>query len=228
MEGALQSPCCVTRLTKVPNMVENAVLGTSSGLMCYVYLFICLWHVQLGPVGSMSNIMPDHVLIRKGWDVLFRIVILHTEVEHHTQLATFLQHAEHGHCLLSCGRHPPSGTGILVDLLSKFSFQHIGTFRQVIYDSLARINELDLMIHLPEWGKFGGYASDKVCDLVHPLFPQIREFRGWWTTPPQRGLCYIAFMQARAYAVSHIITVSILHFKVHTIYCIRLSTSTDA
>ena len=33
VEGALQSPCCITQLTKVPNMVENVVSSTSSGLM---------------------------------------------------------------------------------------------------------------------------------------------------------------------------------------------------
>ena len=47
-----------------------------------------------------------------------------------------------------------------------------GTFRQVIYDLFARINELGLMVHLPEWGKLGRYASDKVCDLVHPSFSE--------------------------------------------------------
>ena len=54
------------------------------------YLLIHLRHVQFGPVGSMSDVMPDRVLIRKGRDVLFRIVILHMEVEHRTQFATFL------------------------------------------------------------------------------------------------------------------------------------------
>ena len=164
-----------------------------------VYLFICLQHVQLGPVGSMSNIMLDHVLIRKWQCILFCIIILHTEVEHCMQLATFLQHAEHGHCLSNCGRHPLSDAGILADLFGKFSFQRIGTFRQAIYDLFAGINELNLMIHLPERGKLGGHASNKVCDLVHPLLPQVREFRGWQTTPPQCGSGYVAFMQARAY-----------------------------
>ena len=115
--------------------------------------------------------MPDRVLIRTGQNILFHIVILHMEVEDHMQLATFLQHAEHGHCLLCCGKHPPPSTGILTDLFCKFSFQCIRTLRQALCDSCARINELDLMIHLPEQGKLGRYASDKVCNLVHPLFP---------------------------------------------------------
>ena len=34
VEGALQSPCCITWLTNVPNMVAKAVFGTSSLHMC--------------------------------------------------------------------------------------------------------------------------------------------------------------------------------------------------
>ena len=34
VDGILQSPCCITRLTNIPKMVAKAVLGTFSGLTC--------------------------------------------------------------------------------------------------------------------------------------------------------------------------------------------------
>ena len=57
---------------------EGAKYGGECGLWYIlrfnVYLFICLQHVQLGPVGSTSDIMPDCFLIRKGQDILFRLL----------------------------------------------------------------------------------------------------------------------------------------------------------
>ena len=56
---------------------EGAEYGGECGfqyiLWSNAYLFIHLRHVQFGPVGSMSDVMPDRVLIRKGQYILFHI-----------------------------------------------------------------------------------------------------------------------------------------------------------
>ena len=73
-------------------------------------------------------------------------------------------------CQAVVGTHHPVLVYWLIFLASSaFSASgHLGK-----QDMIRLINELNLMIHLLDRGKFGGYTSDKVCDLVHPSLMMI-------------------------------------------------------
>jgi len=100
------------------------------------------------------------------------------EVEHCTQLATFLQHTEHRHCLSSCGRHPPACWYSDLIFLASSVFSTLGNLGKAIYYLFAWVNEINLMDHLLKRGEVRGHAPDEVCDLVHPLLPCDRELLG--------------------------------------------------
>jgi len=87
-------------------------------LIAYTYLLVHFRHVQLGPVCGMRYVVPNGILVQKGTDVLFRILVLHTQIEYSAQLPILFENAKHQHGLPYGRRDPPPHDSVPADFFS--------------------------------------------------------------------------------------------------------------
>ena len=62
--------------------------------------------------------MSDGILVQKGTDVLFRILVLHMQIEYRVQLPVLFENAKHRHSLPYGHRDPPPRDSVPADFLS--------------------------------------------------------------------------------------------------------------
>jgi hypothetical protein len=125
----------------------------------YAYLLICVRHVDLESIFSLSNIHPD----------LHHIVISFTTVNHSPQSARFLWHTEYRCCLRHICLFPPSSILVTLDLLSKLRLERIKAPWQVVIVLLILIYERNLMIHLSKWGEMWWCSREDVHCRFYPF-----------------------------------------------------------
>jgi len=66
----------------------------------------------------MRYVMPDGILVQKGTDVLFHILVLHMQIKYHAQLPVLFENAKHRNGLPYGRRDPPPRDGVPADFLS--------------------------------------------------------------------------------------------------------------
>src|SRR6266481_630585 len=140
----------------VPNIVAKVVLWTSSGTM-----HICSYTSDTSrSVGCVSYIVAYRVLIWKGRDVLFHVVVMYPQVKYGPKLGALFRDTHHGDSLLHHSWHPPSRISIPTDFVSQFGLQSIRTLRQVVCNLFAQVYEINMVVNLMEWGEPRQYPSN--------------------------------------------------------------------
>src|ERR1700720_1187542 len=86
-----------------------------------VYLFIRVGHIDLRLIFTLSNIISDLLLVRKGGHVLFRVLVSFSAIYDSTKFASaFLKDTEHRGGLGDIGLlPPPSSTFIVLDFINQ-------------------------------------------------------------------------------------------------------------
>ena len=138
VDGALQSPCCITRLTNVPKMVAKAILGMSSGLMR-----ICSYASNISNLESewgMRYVVANGVLVQKRQHILFHVIILLAKVKDCSQFAILFKNTKHRYGLVyRCG-YPPACAGVSADLLSQLFLKCVRALRQPVINLFVGID----------------------------------------------------------------------------------------
>src|SRR6202040_747719 len=141
-----------------------------------VYLFIRVGHIDLRLIFTLSNIISDLLLVRKGGHVLFRILISFSAIYESMKFGSaFLKDAEHWGGLRHIGLLPPSNTFIVLDFVNQLCLEGIKTPRQVVAILLFLIDDRNLMIHFSKrWKVVWGTRQD-VLSRFHPILSKVGE-----------------------------------------------------
>ena len=96
----------------------------------YTYLFICIGHVNIRSIFTLSDIIPDLLLVWERSYILSHILILPPSVYDSLEFGSiFLEDAEHWGGLRHISLLPPSSTFISLDFIDELCLECIRTLR---------------------------------------------------------------------------------------------------